>query len=94
MKEQHAISGLKRVTEKSIFAEVVQSVEYNCISIAPLCSCHYSHSGHTNVDAQIMNVRKELLQTQKEIRNSTVVYLEEEEAAAAVYSDAETCSSY
>lgn len=41
-----------------------------------------------------MNVLKDLTQMHKEIRNSAVLHLEKEEAAVAVYSDAETCSPY
>lgn len=42
-----------------------------------------------------MNVGKDLIQMQEKIRNNTVLrQKKEEEAAVAVYSEAETCSLY
>lgn len=92
-KKQHDISGLKEVTGRSIFAEVLQSVIYNCINIAPVSSLSLRSFWSSN--ALTMNMGKDLTQIQEEIKNSRVLHLEkDEEAALAVYSDAETCSSY
>lgn len=93
LKKQHDISGLKEVTGRSIFTEVPQSVIYNCINIAPVPSLSLQSFWSSN--ALTVNVGKDLTQIQEDIKNSRVLHLEkDEEAALAVYSDAETCSSY
>lgn len=93
MKKQRDISGLKGVMGRSIFAEIVQSVIYNCINIAPLFSL--SLQSFWSPKALTMNVGKDLTQMQEDTRNNTALHLEkEEEAAVAVYSDAEPCSPY
>lgn len=90
--KNHDISGLKRVTGRSIFTKVVQSVIYNYINIAPVFSL--SLQSFWSPSAVTMNVGKDLTQIQEEISNNTVLHLEKEDAAMAVYSDAETCSPY